>query len=447
MTPQSPMAVLLSPRPAVVEAARRVGARTLVLAPDLSRPGVREAVALADQAITVDWTDHPQLMMAIGHLTNLPARAAVFGFTEASALIAARANEALRFPGNPHAAVAYLTDKAALRGRVNQLTGAPVRFEHCDRAAHLVAVAERVGFPCVAKPRTGSGGQDVHLLRSVADASDLAAQLAGEPALIVEEFLDGPEFSVEAHSRSGEHTVLAVTRKYGPRDLVGADITEYQRTTGYDMPADLDEDTRERIHRLVVATLNSAGQRNGLSQTEVIVTAEGPRLIESHAHPGATEVHDLLRLATGTDLIALSVASALGLPLPEPDFVEPRCAGIRFLRLPPGHFEAVEGIAEARALAGVRELEIAVPVGSHVPEATSRVAGHGYVTAVADSPQELEAVLRKALDTLRPVVLPAPEPEPGPSVLAGVMAREIPRADVPRDMLREAVKEEEHTAA
>ncbi|TDC66127.1 ATP-grasp domain-containing protein [Streptomyces hainanensis] len=435
MTPQSPVAVLLSPRPAVVEAARRVGARTLVLAPDLSRPGVREAAGAADQAITVDWTDHPQLMMAIGHLTNLPARVCVFGFTEASALIAARANEALRFPGNPHAAVAYLTDKAALRGKVNQLTGAPVRFEHCDRAAHLVAAAERVGFPCVAKPRTGSGGQDVHLLRSAADAADLAAQLSGEPALIVEEFLDGPEFSIEAHSRAGEHTILAITRKYGAVDTVGVGVTEY-RTTGYDMPADLDEDTRERIHRLVVATLNAAGQRGGLSQTEVIVTADGPRLIESHAHPGATFVQELLRLATGTDPIALGIASALELPPPEPAFDDRRCAGSRFLRLPAGLLEAVEGIAEARAIAGVRELEITVPVGSHVPEATSRVAGHGYVTAVADSPQELDAVLRKAMDTLRPVVAPAP------SVLSGAMTSQFPR-DVPR----EVVKEEEHTAA
>jgi biotin carboxylase len=400
MTPQMPLAVLLSPRHSVVEAARRVGARTLVVAPDLSAPGIRKAVAAADCSMTVEWTDHPRLMMAIGHLADQPARVSVFGFTEAGALVAARANEALRFPGNPHAAVAYLTDKAALRGKVNQLTRSPVRYEHCDRAAHLVAVADRVGYPCVAKPRTGSGGQDIHLLRGSADAAVLAAGLPGEPALIVEEFLDGPEYSVEAVSQGGEHTILAVSRKH----TTGApDFAE----TGYDLPADLDEPVRSRIHELVTATLGAAGHRSGPSQTEVVLTPHGPRLIESHAHPGAECVSDLLLTATGTDIVARTVATVLGLPVPEPaPGAGRRFAGVRFLRLPPGQLRAVPGSGEVRALAGVTGLKITVPLGSHVPEATSRVAGHGYLTAVADSSQELEALLRKAMDMLRPVVVP-----------------------------------------
>ncbi len=400
MTSQMPLAVLLSPSPAVVEAARRVGARSLVLAPDLSAPGIRKAVAAADAALTVDWHDHPSLLMAIGHLATYPARASVFGFAEASALIAARANEALRFPGNPHAAVAYLTDKAALRGKVNQLTRSPVRYEHCDRAAHLVAVADRVGYPCVAKPRTGSGGQDVHMLRSAPDAAVLAAGLAPEPALIIEEFLDGPEYSVEAHSHAGDHTILAVSRKHTTE---APDFAE----TGYDLPADLDAPTAARIHDLVTTTLNVAGHRSGPSQTEVVLTPNGPRLIESHARPGAECVQELLLTATGTDLVGRTIAALLGLPLPasRPAAGGRRFAGIRFLRFPSGQLRTVEGTAEVRALSGVTGLKITVPLGSHVPEATSRVAGHGYLTAVADGPQELEAVLRKAQDLLRPVVM------------------------------------------
>jgi biotin carboxylase len=398
MTSQTPLAVLLSPSHAVVEAARGVGARSLVLAPDLSAPGIRKAVAAADAALTVDWTDHPSLLMAIGHLSSYPARASVFGFAEASALIAARANEALRFPGNPHAAVAYLTDKAALRGKVNQLTRSPVRYEHCDRAAHLVAVADRVGYPCVAKPRTGSGGQDVHMLRSAPDAAVLAAGLAPEPALIIEEFLEGPEYSVEAHSHAGEHTILAVSRKHTTE---APDFAE----TGYDLPADLDAPTTARIHDLVTTTLNVAGHRSGPSQTEVVLTPNGPRLIESHARPGAECVQELLLTATGTNLVARTIATLLGLPVPAPLAAGGRFAGIRFLRFPPGQLRTVEGTAEVRALSGVTGLKITVPLGSHVPETTSRVAGHGYLTAVADSPQELEAVLRKAQDLLRPVVV------------------------------------------
>jgi hypothetical protein len=206
---------------------------------------------------------------------------------------------------------------------------------------------------------------------------------------------------VEAVSHAGEHTILAVSRKY----TTGA--PEFAET-GYDLPADLDEPVRARIHELVLATLGAAGHRSGPSQTEVVLTTQGPRLIESHAHPGAECVSELLLTATGTDIAARTIATVLGLPVPEPATggAGRRFAGIRFLRLPPGQLRAVPGSAEARSLTGVTGLKITVPLGSHVPEATSRVAGHGYVTAVADSPQELEAVLRKALDLLRPVVVP-----------------------------------------
>lgn len=421
MMAQAPLAVLLSPRLEEVRAARVVGARTLVLAPDRAAPGIREAVAAAHDALTVDWLDHQGLLMAIGHLAAHPARVSVFGFAEASALVAARVNEALRFRGNPHAAVAYLTDKVALRGKVNQLTGTPVRFEQCDRVTHLVAAAERVGFPCVAKPRTGSGGQEVHLLRDVADAALLAAELVSEPALIIEEFLEGPEYSVLAHSRDGEHTVLAVARKHL---LDGPGFTE----EGHDLPADLGPGDAAAIGDLVTATLGAAGHRAGLSLTEVVRTAQGPRLIESHAHPGPGRLGDLLALATGTDPVALAVATALRLPVPAPHHSSGRrYAGIRTLRLPPGRLDAVHGIDEAYALPGVADIGITVRVGSHVPEATSRAAGHGFITAVASCPQEVEAVLGKALGLLRPVVGGA---DPG---ACGRPAR--------------PEKEEEHTAA
>ncbi|MBL1068496.1 ATP-grasp domain-containing protein [Streptomyces sp. 7-21] len=441
MNAPKPLAVLLSPRLPVVEAARALGARALVLAPDLSDPGIRRAARAADEAVAVDWTDHPRLLRTLSDLGAPQARASVFGFAEASALAAARANEALRLPGNPHAAVAYLTDKAALRGKVNQLTRSPVRYEHCDHAAHLVAIAERVGYPCVAKPRTGSGGQDVHVLHSAADAAVLAAGLPSEPALIVEEFFAGPEYSVEAHSRDGEHTVLAITRKYTAGPPTYAE-------TGYDLPADLDEESAAAIRELAAVTLTAAGHRWGPSQTEVILTEDGPRLIESHAHPGADDISDVLLAATGTDLAALTIGTVLGLPVPRPAPGTARYAGVRYPVLPPGRLLAVEGVDEARALDGVTRVEITVPEGGHVPETTSRVAGHGAVCGVADTPAELDALLSKALGLLRPVVVPL-----APSGLGrtdGSASPEAPRRAAPEaaaDTAPDASSKEEQTAA
>lgn len=414
MTTGKPTAILLSPTPEMVRAVRQVGARSLVLSADLSDPAVREAALSADEALPVQWCDHPRLLDAISHFADPPLRnpapsqrASVFGFGEAGALVAARANEALGLPGNPHAGVAYLTDKAALRDRVNQLAVSPVRFERIDRAASLVPAAERVGFPCVVKPRTGSAGQDVHKLHSAAEADALARRLAPEPALIVEEFLSGPEYSVQAHSRNGKHQMLAVTRTH----TTGApECLE----TGYDLPAGLGRRSVAAIHDLVKTTLNAAGHRFGPSHTEVVLTERGPALIESHAHPGSDRIGQLLALATGVDLYALTFATVLGLPEPSVVGAEKgpgRYASARCLPLSLTELHDAERAAAARAVKGVVSVELGASLGRHAPATTSRVAGHGVITAAAASPRELALALRTAEDRLLPARASAREEE------------------------------------
>ncbi|SFD32100.1 ATP-grasp domain-containing protein [Streptomyces aidingensis] len=414
MAPRTPTAILLSPTPAMVRAARDAGARSLVLAPDLSAPPVREAVLAADDAIAVDWCNHPRLLAAIGHFSDTPQRipapgrrASVFGFDEAGALVAARANEALGLPGNPHAAVAYLTDKAALRDRVNRLAATPVRFERCDRAAGLVPAAERVGFPCVVKPRTGSAGQDVHMLHGAAEAHALARQSAPDAALIVEEYLAGPEFTVEAHSRAGRHTLLAVSRTHttGAPDCV---------VTGHDLPARLGGRLHEEIAALVEITLDAAGHRHGPSSTEIIITGRGPALVESHAHPASDRMGELLALATGTDPYALAYTTVLDLPRPAYQSHHRRYAAVRYLPPVAGRTPDPGRLAAVRAVPGVISVEPPVcppPPDSHAPAASSRVAGHGAITATADSPQDLSRVLREIQDRLRDTALASSKEE------------------------------------
>jgi biotin carboxylase len=410
MSPRQPTAVLLSPSPAMMRAVRGLGVRSLVVAPDLEDAAVREAAVLADESIAVDWCDHPRLLAALAHFADtrlrIPEgpRASVFGFQETSARVAARANEALGLPGNPHAAVAYLTDKAALRDRVNQLAVTPVRFERCDRAAALVPAAERVGFPCVVKPRTGSGGQDVHKLHNAAEAHALARQLAPEPALIVEEYLEGPEYGVAAHSAAGRHTVLAVARKHTTGAPECGDI-------GYELPAELGQGSLAKIHQLVETTLNAAGQRGGPSHTEVVITARGPALIESHGHPGAERIGELLTLATGIDPYALAVATVLDLPAPPKPTARAQHTAARLLPLTLQALHDAERASQARAVPGVVSVELGAPLGSHAPATTSRVAGHGVITATGATPQEVTRALREAEDRLIPARVSSKEEE------------------------------------
>ncbi|MCY0944058.1 ATP-grasp domain-containing protein [Streptomyces antarcticus] len=403
---REPVAVLLSPRPAVVAAARRAGARTVVVAPVPSVPSDREG---AERRVRADWRDHRRLVGAVGPIEEVrDGRAAVFGFDAASALAAARANEELGLPGTPTAAVTALMDKAALRVRSNALHPArPVSFARCGRAATLPFVATLIGYPCVVKPRAGSDGEGVRLVRDEAEASAAALAYPEVTDLLVEEYLEGPELAVEALSRAGRHRVLGWSRRRPGPGLTAA---------GHELPVALNPGTAEAVRALVRGVLDLAGHGDGPSHTEVVLTRHGPRLIEAHARPGGEEFTRLLRLAHGTDILGLALASGLGLPDPERS---PRaaCAGLRYVDFPPGRrLDGVRpGIAAARAVPGVVRVQLEIPPGATVRRAPTGARHHAYVLATAATPGSLARVLDRATGLLgqAPPARRIPQPEGG----------------------------------
>lgn len=388
------MAVLLSPRPAVVAAARRAGARTVVVAPDPSVPSDREG---AERRVRTDWRDHRHLVGAVGRMEAVRlGRAAVFGFDAAGALAAARANEELGLPGTPTAAVTALMDKAALRARSNTLhPGRPVSFARCGRAETLPFVATLIGYPCVIKPRAGAGGEGVRLVHDEAEARAAAHGYPEVTDLLVEEYLEGPELTVEALSRDGRHRILGWSRR-----LTGPRLT----ATGHDLPVALDPGTAEAVRALVRGVLDLAGHRDGPSHTEVILTAHGPRLVEAHARPGGEEFSRLLRAAHGTDVLGLALAAGLGLPEP---VRSPRTAyaGLRYVDFPPGLGPGAvrPGIAAARAVPGVVRVQLEIPPGATVRRAPTGGLHHAYVLATAPTAGALARTLDRAAGLMRPV--------------------------------------------
>lgn len=388
---REPVAVLLSPRPAVVAAARRAGARTVVVAPGPSVPSDREG---AERRVRTDWRDHRHLVGAVGRMEAVRrGHAAVFGFDAAGALAAARANEELGLPGTPTAAVTALMDKASLRARSNTLhPGRPVSFARCGRAALLPFLTTLIGYPCVIKPRGGADGEGVRLVHDEAGAQSAAHGYPEVTDLIVEEFLEGPEVAVEALSQDGRHRILGWTRR-----LTRPDLTPL----GHELPVTLDTETAEAVRALVRGILDLAGHRDGPSHTEVILTSRGPRLVEAHARPGGEQFTRLLRLAQGTDVLALALAAGLGLPDP---VRSPRAAhaGLRYVDFPPGR--RLDGVrprlAAARAVPGVVRVQVEIPLDATVRRAPTGALHHAYVLASAPTAGSLARTLTRAAGLL-----------------------------------------------
>jgi biotin carboxylase len=214
--------------------------------------------------------------------------------------------------------------------------------------------------------------------------------------VLVEEYLSGPEFSVETISVRGTHHVIGVTRK-----LLGAPPLFVEAGHVHPEPASPDTDA---IARLVVDTLNVSGYQTGPAHTEVKLTPDGPRIVESQARLGGDKIPQLVGLSSGFDLVR-SIFSALAGEPPQPA-TGTDTARIHYFDLPLGVVRSVAGLDEVRALDFVSELQFPFQPGDVIPKTVDWRSRHGFVIVSGRSAEhtlelvrQVESLLKVDVDT------------------------------------------------
>lgn len=185
-----------------------------------------------------------------------------------------------------------------------------------------------IKYPVIVKPldRSGSRGiTKVEDFSGLEGAIKLAKDQGFEKKALVEEFISGKEYSVEYVSWQGKHKFLALTEKF----TTGAPC--YVETAHFE-PADVDEETLDRIKDVVERSLDALGIENGASHSELKVDEEGNvGLIEIGGRMGGDCIGShLVELTTGTDYLEAVIDIALGNPPKEYEKKE-GFAAVRFI--------------------------------------------------------------------------------------------------------------------
>jgi biotin carboxylase len=288
------------------------------------------------------------------------------------------------------------------------------RYVHVTERGDLAAAVRSVGLPCVVKPMTESASVDVRLCRTRPEAeahfSHIAANRldsrgqARPPGALVEEYVLGYEVSVESVTVGGAVHVAGVTDKA----LAGF---PYFVEVGDTFPSLLPERVTAGCQIAAEQALSAIGHDFGAAHTELRLTADGPVLIEVNSRVGGDEITELVYRATGVDLLAQAVTSALG---EEPDYAVRRAvtgAASRYLvSQETGTVREVIGADLAARVAGVTEVEIKVGPGDTVtpPRSNHQILGH--VVAVGASAAE---AARRADAALAHIWLDIRGPEDG----------------------------------
>ncbi len=214
--------------------------------------------------------------------------------------------------GNVEGLGAARYDKGAM-GAAVAAAGLPHLRQVCSDDADLVQkwLAENglLDTAFVVKPANSAGTDNVHLVTPGDDWRSLVTAITGKvnqagrltDAVVVQELARGVEYLVDTYSVDGRHGLVDVCRytKYGRENRIGI----YDRVD-FLPPGDPVVGT---LWPYVRRVLDAVGIRNGCGHAEVMLTAEGPRLIEIGARPAGGGHQLICRLATGDNQIARTV--------------------------------------------------------------------------------------------------------------------------------------------
>ncbi|MEU8264743.1 ATP-grasp domain-containing protein [Micromonospora sp. NPDC048999] len=299
---------------------------------------------------------------------------------------------------NPPEAIRALNDKAAMRQLLASAGLSPVRCVEVSTADRVPDVLDRFAMPVITKPTRMAGSRGVRLVRTIEDLDEWRRQLdryGYTGPVLVEEYLEGSEYSVETISVAGQHHVLGITAKQlrPPPGFV---------EIGHVYPAPLNTTDRLAIAEVVTALLQAADYQFGPAHTEVILTRQGPRIVESQARLAGDRIPRLVELATGMDP-AVTIFRALASAPVEP--VQPKkAAAISFFELEPGRLLELTGLDEMRRLPFVDTVVFHHEVGDDLPEVIDNRTRHGYVIVTAPTHDDLAPRIAEARRLLRVVI-------------------------------------------
>lgn len=288
------------------------------------------------------------------------------------------------------------TNKAEMR-KALFAHGVPVpRFFKVSSKEEFTDAIAQFSVPFIIKPADNSGSCGIFRMENARDmAAVLAAyeysrQFSRGGDVVVEEYMDGPEVSVETLTVDGECHIIQITDKI----TTGA---PHFVEMGHTQPAHFDGATWERIADVAKAANRAIGITNGPSHTEIIVTAEGPKIVELGARLGGDCITThLVPLSTGVDMVECCIRLALG---EKPDIVPKwhKGAAIRYFRQHAGTVSAIDGLDEAQNVPGVRQVSVVHGVGENITEIDSSAARMGFVVAQADTAEAAGAICEEAL--------------------------------------------------
>lgn len=236
--------------------------------------------------------------------------------------------EKLGLPGNSLECTKKSTNKYEMRKAFKEAGVATPGFEIVSSPEDIEKLSD-MEYPLIVKPTDRSGSRaitKIYKKEELEEAISKAIENSFEKKAIVEEYIEGNEFSAEGITYNGEHKFLTITRKA----TTGA---PHFIETGHIEPAGLSKDMEEKIYNELTKALTALQITNSATHSEFKITPNGDvRIIEIGARMGGDCIgSDLVQISTGYDFVKMVIEVAMGNKPSFEKVTEPKIAVIRFI--------------------------------------------------------------------------------------------------------------------
>lgn len=375
----------------VIVAAKRLGLRVVVADGDQNAPGLR----LADAAHIIDITN-PQACLAVAKSECVDG--IIHICSEVAMASLGLVNEVLFLHGPNCETVVRATNKEQMR-RAFERGGAPSpRSIGVYTADEAISAVSTIGGPTIFKPSRNSGSRGISFLPADCSPTQIRAVFqrafieSRDHSVVVEQFVEGPEFSVEALIWNKHVEIVAITEKNttGRPSFV---------EMGHNEPARINEADAMLVRTATIKGIHALDLDWCAAHAEVKLSATGPFLMEIGARLGGDFITtELVPRSTGIDMVSAAIRLSLGeVPDLKPAHAS-QAAAIRYLAPKPGRVILVKGVDSARQFPGVMLVEIYVSQGDQIREIDSSLARAGHVIAEGRTADEAVTNAQRAAD-------------------------------------------------
>ena len=385
-----------------IHTARKMGLQVIVTDYNPDAIGMKEAdIPIVMSTRDIDGS------VRVARMQNeiTPINAVLTVGTDASMSVAAVAN-ALNLPGIKFEDAESATNKIKMRMRFKEHAIPSPGFLPVWSLADAKKACKILGFPLVIKPSDNMGARGVMKidnLNQLSDAFRFTKDASPSGELIIEEYMEGRELSIDAVIYNSDIVITGVADRI-------IEYPPYFVETGHTMPSHLPMELQEEACRIMKKGIKALGITIGCAKGDIKLTDKGPMIGELAARlSGGFMSAYTYPLSTGVDLTRAAIEISMG---QEPGNLEPlmnRVAIERAIITGSGIVKTITGLEEALNIPGIEEIFINVRPGDKVEPPRSNVDKAGNIIAVGETLEEAEESIKKCMDILRIELFEEPE--------------------------------------